>query len=165
MNRSWKHQSTKKFARDITEDDIKQWERSGGKSYFIAHQMAVNPQSKSTPVRCCFNSSQRYMGQSLNNSWELGPDLFNSLHSVLLRFRNDVTAAQGEITKMYYMVRIQERESWMQIYMWKFQGEDSVRYFKMERLVMGNKPSASLSGVALAETAKLENFPVQYPAA
>ena len=49
--------------------------------------------------------------------------------------------------------------------MWKFQGEDSIRYFKMERLVMGNKPSASLSGVALAETARLEDFPNKYPAA
>ena len=30
---------------------------------------------------------------------------------------------------------------------------------------MGNKPSASLSGVALSETAKLYDFPKQYPAA
>ena len=49
--------------------------------------------------------------------------------------------------------------------MWKFIGENKVRYFKMERLVMGNKPSASLSGVSLSETAKLEDFPSRYPAA
>ena len=30
---------------------------------------------------------------------------------------------------------------------------------------MGNKPSASLSGVALAETAKLDDFPAKYPSA
>ena len=96
----------KGFARDVTMDDIKAWEKKGGKIYFIAHQMAINPQSKSTPVRCCFNSSQRYKGFSLNTSWKLGPDLVNSLHSVLLRFRKDLVAAQGDITKMYYMVQI-----------------------------------------------------------
>ena len=68
----------KKFAREISEKEIKTWVSKGGKAYFIAHQMALNPQSKSTPVRCCFNSSQRYKGCSLNTSWELGPDLVNS---------------------------------------------------------------------------------------
>ena len=155
----------KKFAREITLADITQWERSGGKAYFIAHQMAVNPQNKTTPIRCCFNSSQKYKGYSLNSSWELGPDLVNSLHSVLLRFRKDRVAAQGDITKMYYMVRITEKESWMQIFMWKFLGEQDVRYFKMERLVMGNKPSASLSGVALGETARLGEYQTKFPAA
>ena len=66
---------------------------------------------------------------------------------------------------MYYMVRIKEEESWMQIFMWQFQGECNIRYFKMERLVMGNKPSASLSGVALSETARLGDFSKKYPAA
>ena len=155
----------KGFAREVSIDEIKAWEAKGGKTYYIAHQMALNPQSKTTPVRCCFNISQRYRGYSLNTSWELGPDLVNSLHSMLLRFRKDLVAAQGDITKMYYIVRIREEESWMQLFMWEFAGEDKLKYFKMERLVMGNKPSASLSGVALAETAKLENFPKQFPAA
>ena len=155
----------KKFAKEVSLEEIDTWEKSGRKSYYIAHQMAVNPQSKTTPVRCCFNSSQTYRGHSLNASWDLGPDLVNSLHSILLRFRQDLVAAQGDITKMYYMVRITEKESYMQIFMWKFSGESHIRYFKMERLVMGNKPSASLSGVALAETAKLDNFPSVYPAA
>ena len=155
----------KGFAREISQADIDAWVGRGGKVYFIAHQMVINPDSKSTPVRCCFNSSQKYQGYSLNSSWELGPDLVNSLHSILLRFRKDVVAAQGDITKMYYMVRITEKESWMQIFMWRFVGESRIRYFKMERLVMGNKPSASLSGVALAETAKLEDFPTRFPSA
>ena len=155
----------KQFAREISCFEIDDWEKAGGKTFYIAHQMVVNPQNKTTPVRCCFNSSQSYKGYSLNASWELGPDLVNSLHAVLLRFRKDLVAAQGDITKMYYMVRITEKESWMQIFMWRFEGEENIRYFKMERLVMGNKPSASLSGVALSETAHLNNFANEYPAA
>ena len=155
----------KQFAREISHKDIEDWKKMGGKTYYIAHQMVVNPMNKTTPVRCCFNSSQIYKGYSLNASWELGPDLVNSLYAVLLRFRKDLIAAQGDITKMYYMVRITEKETWMQIFMWKFEGEEEIRYFKMERLVMGNKPSASLSGVALSETALLEDFAKRYPAA
>ena len=116
----------KGFAREITQGEIMAWEQNGGKTFYIAHQMAVNPESKTTPIRCCFNSSQKYKGHSLNASWELGPDLVNSLHSILLRFRNDMVAAQGDITKMYYMVRITEKESWMQIFMWKFMGDDCI---------------------------------------
>ena len=155
----------KGFAIEISESDIKTWEQSGGSTYFIAHQMALNPQSKSTPVRCCFNSSQVYAGYSLNTSWELGPNLINSLHTILLRFRNDIVGGQGDVTKMYYMVRIDENESWKQIWMWKFSGEEHVRLFKMVRLVMGNVASAGLSGVALCETAKLEDYPIRYPSA
>ena len=66
---------------------------------------------------------------------------------------------------MYYIVRIKEEDSWMQIFMCQFQGECNIRYFKMERLVMGNKPSASLSGVALSETAQLGDLPKKCPAA
>ena len=153
----------KGFAKEISEEEIKKKEEQGGKTYYIAHQMALNPQSKTTPVRCCFNSSQRYKGYSLNSCWDLGPNLVNSLHSVLIRFRNNLVGAQGDIAKMYYMVRINDRESWMQIFMWKFLDEEKVRYFKMERLVMGNMPSAGLSGTALSETAKLDDYPVRYP--
>ena len=89
----------KKFAKEITQEDIEAWEQEDGKTYYIAHQMAINPQSKTTPVRCCFNSSQKYKGYSLNTSWELGPDLVNSLHSIVLRFRKDVVGAQDDIKK------------------------------------------------------------------
>ena len=155
----------KGFAQEICEDQIKAWENSGGSTYFIAHQMVLNSENKSTPVRCCFNSSQVYAGYSLNTSWELGPNLINSLHAILLRFRSDLVAGQGDVTKMYYMVRIAENETWKQIWMWRFAGEDHIRLFKMVRLVMGNISSPGLSGVALRETARLEDYPIKYPSA
>ena len=155
----------KGFAKEISETDISAWENSGGTVYFIAHQIVVNPQNKTTPVRVCFNSSQVYAGYSLNTSWELGPNLINSLHAILLRFRGDLVGGQGDVTKMYYMVRIAEEETWKQIWMWRFTGENKIRYFKMTRLVMGNVSSPGLSGVALSGTAKLEDFPIRYPSA
>ena len=153
------------FAREVSEEEIKAWEKKGGKIYFMAHQMALNPASRSTPIRTVFNTSQVFRGFSLNASWALGPDIMNSLHAILLRFREDEVGAQGDIAKMYYMIRVTIEEEMMQLFVWKFDGEEKVRTFCMTRLVMGNKPSANLSIIAVRKTAELENFPVQYPVA
>ena len=94
------------FAREVSEEEIKAGEEKGGKLYFMAHQMALNPGSKSTPVRTVFNNSQMFRGFSLNSGWALGPDIMNSLYAILMRFREDEVGAQGDIAKMYYMIRV-----------------------------------------------------------
>ena len=73
-----------------------------------------------------------------------------NLQATLLRFRNDVTSAQGDISKMFYMVRVTREEEMMQLFVWKFKGEDKLRTFCMKRLVMGNKPITNISFVAVS---------------
>ena len=87
------------------------------------------------------------------------------LHGILLRFREGKVAAQGDIRKMYYGVRVTKEEEYMQLYMWRFKGEESIKVFAMCRLVMGNKPSANCSQIALRETALLNDNATKYPAA
>jgi len=66
---------------------------------------------------------------------------------------------------MYYGVRVTKDEEFMQLFIWRFKGEDRIRVFAMTRLVMGNKPSANCSQIALKETAGLNNNNVKYPEA
>ena len=153
------------FAREVSEDEVKNWKKDGGRCYYIAHQMALNPGSKSTPGRVVYNSSQMYKGYSLNSSWDLGPDVMSNLHGVLLRFRKDQVGGQGDMTKMFYMVRVTKEEEMCQLFVWQFKGEDTVRIFCMTRLVMGNKPSGNISIVAVKETAKMNDFEKRYPIA
>ena len=153
------------FAEEVSEEKLRTWKNSGGKTYYIAHQMALNPGSKSTPVRVVFNSSQMFRGHSLNSSWDLGPGIINNMHGILLRLRKDKVAAQGDVKKMYYMVRVTEEEEMMQLFVWKFTGEENLRTFCMKRLVMGNKPSGNISIIAMHETASLQNFQVTHPVA
>ena len=127
--------------------------------------MALNPASKSSPIRTVFNSSQVYKGYSLNSSWELGPDVTGNMHGILMRFREGVVGAQGDVRKMYYNIRVTREEEFMQLFVWKFQGEEKIRTFAMTRLVMGNKPSANSSQVALKEIAYLEDNHLKHPAA
>ena len=156
------------FAKEITVVELADWIKDGGKTYYIAHQMALNPASKTTPVRVVFNSSQVFHGYSLNSSWDLGPDIMANLLGVLLRFRKDLVGGQGDISKMFYMVRIAKEEMMMQLFVWQFKGEDRLRTFAMTRLVMGNKPSSNISIVTVKETAQLDGcvneFPVAYKA-
>ena len=153
------------FAREVTERELTDWIKSGGKTYSMSHLVALNPASKSTPVRVVFNNSRKFKGYSLNSSWPLGPDIMNSLHGILVRFREEVVGAQGDIKKMYYMVRIEKEEQMMQLFMWRFEGEERTRTFCMTRLVMGNKPSSNFSQIAVKETTELEDYPVRYPLA
>ena len=81
----------------MSEKELSDWTESGGKVYYISHQIAVNPSSKMTPVRVVYNSSLSWKGQSLNTSWSKGPDMLNSLHGVLLRFREDHVADREDV--------------------------------------------------------------------
>ena len=112
-----------------------------------------------------FNFSQKFEGKSLNSCLELGPEIMNSLHGILLRFREDGVAAAGDIRKLFYCVRINREDQFMQLWVWQFQGSDEVETFAMTRVVMGNKPSTNISNVALQETTKLNGFDQIYPAA
>ena len=152
-----------KFAEEVSPGIVKNWVENGGKTYYIAHQMVIDDGNKTSPIRCVFNSSQMFQGHSLNGSWELGPDMTGSLNAILLRFRETLLAAQGDVRKMYYAVRVPLVEQMMQLFIWQFEGESNIRVFRMKRLVMGNKPSANISQIALKETAHLGNNAQEFP--
>ena len=153
------------FAREVPEKELQDWICKGGKMYYIAYQVALNPTSKTTPVCVVFNSSQKYKGHSLNSSWSLGPNVMNSLHGFLMKFRRNYVGAQGDVTKMFYMVWITKEEQFCQLFLWQFLEDSQVRTLCMTRLVMGNIGSTNLSIVAMKKTADLGDNRTKYPVA
>ena len=99
----------KGFAREVSSVELNDWIKRGGKHYFIAHQVALNPDSKSTTVRVVFNSSQVYKGFSLNSSLELGPDILNNLHGVLLRFEQTMSVDRAISKRCFIWCIFQKR--------------------------------------------------------
>ena len=81
---------------------------------------------------------------------------------MLLRFRSDIVAAQGDIRNMFYMIRVSKQEEMMQLWIWKFKGEEKIRTFAMTRLVMGNRPSSNISVLAVRECTNLSNYREKY---
>ena len=56
------------FAREVSQKELSSWIDDGGKVYYMPHQVALNPTSKSTPVRVVFNNTLTYKGCSMNAS-------------------------------------------------------------------------------------------------
>ena len=76
-----------------------------------------------------------------------------------------MVAAAGDIKKMYYMVKMTKEDEFMQLFVWRWKGEEQIQHFAMTRLVMGNKPSDPISSVAVNEKASMFDFEERYPAA
>ena len=66
---------------------------------------------------------------------------------------------------MFYSVRVTPDDERMQLFIWKFLGEDHIRTFAMSRLVMGNMPSLNIFLFALKETSRLQDYTERFPGA
>ena len=75
------------------------------KTWYIPHHAVINPH-KPNKIRIVFDCAAEYKGVSLNKSFMQGPDLANSLMSVLLRFRKNAIALVADIEAMFYQVRV-----------------------------------------------------------
>ena len=88
---------------------------------FLPHLAVSNPRSASTPVRICFDASRSQGGgPGLNKILAKGPDRFlNNLAGVILRFRNGVEAAKGDVSKMYNAVGLAPEDCFIQCFLWR----------------------------------------------
>lgn len=64
-----------------------------GPVWYISHLISPNPHSVTTPVRLVWNSSQKFRGLNLNDLLLKGPDVLNSIRSVLIKFWRGVFSA------------------------------------------------------------------------
>lgn len=75
----------------------------------VCHLIAANPHSVTMPVCLVWNSSQKFRGQSLNDLLIKGPDVLNEIRVVLIRFRQSVFAALGDIKKIIILYCLRTR--------------------------------------------------------
>ena len=54
-------------------------------TWYLPHRFVINPE-KPDRLRRVYNTSAKFMGQSLNDKMHTGPDYLSSLFGVLLRF-------------------------------------------------------------------------------
>ena len=81
-----------------------------GIGWFLNHQIVEQPGSKSTKHRLVFDSAAPYKGVCLNDGYEKGPSLTNSLFKCLLKWQEGYIAATGDIQKMFNQVGIAEKD-------------------------------------------------------
>ncbi|XP_068233584.1 uncharacterized protein [Palaemon carinicauda] len=93
--------------RKLSDEEVKNYV---GPVTYIQHHEVLKPGSISTPLRIVFDSSAKYMGQSLNSFWAKGPNILNSMFGILLRFREKAIGIAGDISKMYNCIKLPELE-------------------------------------------------------
>ena len=145
-------------ARKLTESELSSYT---GPAYYLSHHEVINEDSKSTPCRIVFNSSARFLNQTLNDYWGKGPDMMNNLLGVLLRFRSNKVAIAGDISKMYHAVGISQLDQHTHRFLWRDINSGKPDVYIMTAVSFGDKPAAAIAGLALKKTAIIgkENFP------
>ena len=89
-------------AKRLSSSEVQEY---NGPIYYLRHHEVMKPDSDSTPCRLVFNSSAKYMNNTLNDYWAKGPDLLNNLFGFLISFRVNEVAIVGDISKMYHTLK------------------------------------------------------------
>ena len=79
------------------------------KSVYLPHHPVLNPR-KPGKVRIVFDCAAKHRGICLNDALMQGPDLVNSILSVLTRFRRERIALAADVESMFHQVRIKEED-------------------------------------------------------
>lgn len=139
----------------LTAEVIEKWT---GPVWYVSHLVAPNPHSVTTPVCTVWNRSQKYKGVSMNDLLLKGPDVLNPIRAVLLRFREGVQAALGDIKKMYNSVWLEEREMHLHRFLWRDSPEEETSEYAITRVNISDKPTGCISQLAMRETSSLPKF-------
>lgn len=140
-------------AKKLTRDEIEEYR---GPVHYLPHHEVLKPDSKSTPMRIVFNSSASYMGHSLNDYYAKGPDMLCDLFGILLRFRQDLVAIVGDISKMYNSVLLSEADMMTHRFLWRDMNTDKVPdHYCLQTVTFGDRPSGVIAMTALRKTAEM----------
>ncbi|XP_033106332.1 uncharacterized protein LOC117108428, partial [Anneissia japonica] len=139
------------FAKKLTNKDKTEYH---GPVHFIPHHAVIRPENASTPIRIVFNSSSVCNGVSLNDHFHKGPDLLNNLMGVIMRFREHRVAIAGDISKMFYQVKIPLQDMHVHRFLWRNFEQRTPDTYVLTIVTPGDKPAPAMAITALLKTAK-----------
>ncbi|XP_043222648.1 uncharacterized protein LOC122381925 [Amphibalanus amphitrite] len=126
-----------------------------GRTWYIPHHGVYHP-AKPDKIRVVYDCSASYRGVSLNDRLLQGPNLTSSLIGVLLRFRQEPFAIMGDVEKMFYQVRVADRDRSLLRFLWWPDGDVSrqLEDYQMNVHLFGATSSPSCANFALRRTAQ-----------
>lgn len=114
-------------------------------SYFLCHH-AVFKNSESTQTRVVFDgSAPTTSGYSINDILMTGPNMQDSLLSILIRARQYKYVLTGDIEKMYRQVQVHEDDQNLQLILWRNDETEPVQTLKLGTVTYGLTSSSYLS--------------------
>ncbi len=117
--------------------------------HFLAHFPVLKPGSLTTALRVVMDCSVM-----LNKYVLSGPKLMNDVVSVLLRFRSCLVGFSGDVSKMFFRIRLQEEDRPYHCLLWRDSPTEEPQAYMFQVHVFGNAGSPFVAIYALREQAR-----------
>lgn len=122
-------------------------------SHYLIHHAVFKETSESTKLRVVFDGSQRTSsGLSLNDLQMVGPNIQDSLFSILIRARQYKYLLTGDIEKMYRQIEIHEEDRKLQLILWREDEHLPLRTLQLNTVTYGFASASYLSTRCLWQT-------------
>ena len=112
---------------------------------YLPHRFAINPK-KPDCLRRVYDTSAKFMGQSLIDKIYTGPDLLSSPFGVFLRF------CEGRIA-MYHMLRLPDNDKPAMRFLWRDSPEEEPSVYQFKRTVFGEVSAPSRANYTVRRNA------------
>ncbi|XP_066922770.1 uncharacterized protein [Clytia hemisphaerica] len=140
---------------ELTKDEAA---KTSSKTNYIPHHFVLEP-NKPGKIRIVWDASARFKGTSLNDQLLKGPDLLNSLVTVLSKFRRGKIAVMSDVEKMFHQVLVPEEDTDSLRFLWR-KNEEHISEFKILVHPFGKKDSPCCANWALKGCAnKIQDVP------
>lgn len=107
---------------------------------YLPHMGVLKPDSRSTKLRTVFNaSSKTSTGISLNDILSEGPNIYNDVLDILLRFRMYKFAFSCDIIKMFRAIFVQEKQRPFLRILWRNSKSQPLQCIQLKTVVYGTK--------------------------
>ena len=121
----------KGYAEKVPREGIHQ---NTGKIWYLPHHGIYHPK-KPGKIRVVFDCSASFQGVSLNERLLQGPDLANSLVSVLTRFRHEPVAMMADVEATFYQVSVEKADRSLLRFLWWPEGNLKASYEEYQMTV------------------------------
>lgn len=115
-------------------------------AYFLCHHPVFKPNSESTALRVVFDgSAPSSSGVSLNDILMVGPNVQDSLFSILVRARQYKYILTGDIEKMYRQILVHDDDRKLQLILWREDESQPIKTLQLNTLTYGTASASYLS--------------------
>ena len=121
--------------------------------YYIPRHYVTNS-NKQNKFRVVFDASAKFAGTSLNYHLLKGPDLPNSLVTILLRFRNGKCSLFADIGNMFHQILIKQNDRNYLRFFWRDNQNLVMDEYQMNVHIFGKNDSPCIANFSLKQCAK-----------
>lgn len=115
-------------------------------NYFLCHHPVFRANSESTKIRVVFDgSAPTTSGISINDLQLIGPNIQDSIFSILLRFRQYKFVLTGDVAKMYRQVVCHEDDRNLQLILWREDESLPIKTLRLNTVTYGFASASYLS--------------------